>query len=337
MHRVFRLLLAALCSGTADALASDPPSGAFLGILPCADCPGVEYRLDLMEDGVFFQRSQYRERDGRFDHVGRWSWDVARKVVVLENGRRGRTEFVFESPDRLTLLDRDGQPIHSQFEHTLHRSRLLGRMEPQVTLDGLFRYYADSALLRDCATGWVMPVAMEYDYLRLERAWSRSGAPEQEPLPVRVQARIVERVNMEGPARPMVIVEDFVDAGPHLECSPPPASLGGTHWRLSWLGDEAVHGGPDAPYLSFIDGPHPRMVGSTGCNRMAGRYELDGDHLRFLPLATTKMACSDGMEREQALLHALSRVHAWRIEARSLSLLDEEGEVLARFEAAIAP
>ncbi len=42
------------------------------------------------------------------------------------------------------------------------------------------------------------------------------------------------------------------------------------------------------------------MSGSTGCNRLTGSYEQDGNSLRFKQMATTKMACPppvDAMER----------------------------------------
>jgi heat shock protein HslJ len=37
-----------------------------------------------------------------------------------------------------------------------------------------------------------------------------------------------------------------------------------------------------------------RVTGSTGCNRLTGTYELlDGNKIRFSPLATTRMLCPD--------------------------------------------
>jgi heat shock protein HslJ len=109
-------------------------------------------------------------------------------------------------------------------------------------------------------------------------------------------------------------------------------------WQLSELGGVGitkVHEG-QAAYLYFDDGPPQRVSGSTGCNRLSGSYSLRGSGLTFGPLATTKMACADGMAQEQAFLAALAATDGWRtVDRQVLELLDERGEVRARFTAAL--
>ena len=46
--------------GTSSPLGGFPAT--FEGELPCADCPGIFYHLDLFEDGVFFLRTTYLGR-----------------------------------------------------------------------------------------------------------------------------------------------------------------------------------------------------------------------------------------------------------------------------------
>lgn len=110
--------------------------------------------------------------------------------------------------------------------------------------------------------------------------------------------------------------------------------------RITWQLTELDGAGAPAvqerqvAYLYFDDGPPQRVSGSTGCNRLSGSYSLRGSGLKFGPLATTKMACADGMAQEQAFLAALAAVDGWRtVERQSLELLDARGEVLARFTA----
>ena len=62
-------------------------------------------------------------------------------------------------------------------------------------------------------------------------------------------------------------------------------------------------------------------------------YQIDRHALTLGPLATTRMACPDGMETETEFLSALIRVKGWRIEARQLALSDSAGKTLAQFEA----
>jgi len=46
------------------------------------------------------------------------------------------------------------------------------------------------------------------------------------------------------------------------------------------------------------------------------------------------MACPQGMEQERAFLDALATVATWRIEGQRLDMLDQRGDVVARFVAA---
>lgn len=77
-----------------------------------------------------------------------------------------------------------------------------------------------------------------------------------------------------------------------------------------------------------------RVSGSTGCNRFAGSYTRRGSSLSFGSIATTRMACPDGMAQEQAFEQALQAVSSWRRIDGILELLDEQGAVRLRFETA---
>lgn len=76
-----------------------------------------------------------------------------------------------------------------------------------------------------------------------------------------------------------------------------------------------------------------RVSGSSGCNRLNGSYELDGNALSFGHMASTMMACTDGMELEKQFLDALAAVKSWRVAEQHLELLDTGGAVLARLQA----
>ena len=38
-------------------------AGVYAGTLPCADCPGIQTRLTLGNDGTFEKQSRYLDRD----------------------------------------------------------------------------------------------------------------------------------------------------------------------------------------------------------------------------------------------------------------------------------
>ena len=66
---------------------------------------------------------------------------------------------------------------------------------------------------------------------------------------------------------------------------------------------------------------------------MSGGYELEGEQLTFGRMASTRMACPNGMETEQKFLAALGQVKRWRIAGRQLELMDDSGAVVAVLEA----
>lgn len=111
-------------------------------------------------------------------------------------------------------------------------------------------------------------------------------------------------------------------------------SLENTYWKLTRVGDatvEAVDNQREAHFVLHAE--DSRVAGSTGCNRLSGSYRLENDALHFGPLATTRMACLQGGETEQAFLEALEAAATWRIEGQSLTLEDEAGAAVAHLAA----
>ncbi len=112
------------------------------------------------------------------------------------------------------------------------------------------------------------------------------------------------------------------------------APLENTYWKLTHLGDAPVAVAPRQREPHLILNPLTRRVGgSGGCNRLTGSYQLSGDRVSLDSMATTLMACTDGMETEKAFLNALGRVTQWKTAGQQLELLDRSGNTIARFEA----
>ena len=107
-----------------------------------------------------------------------------------------------------------------------------------------------------------------------------------------------------------------------------------TYWKLTDLEGaavEAVDNQREAHIVLHTE--ENRVAGSGGCNRLMGSYELDGDALSFGQLATTMMACADGMQTEHAFLGVLENVSTWEVTGTQLTLKDSAGDDVARFEA----
>jgi copper homeostasis protein (lipoprotein) len=205
----------------------------------------------------------------------------------------------------------------------------------------MFQYYADAALLTDCATARRLPVAMEADYLALERAYLEARLEPGARVLITFEGRLAKRPAMEGEGtREFLVVERYLGIWPGETCGNPGATevLENTYWKLTRLND--------TPVRVFADQPEPYLVlrsvesqvaGSGGCNRFHGGYELDGDALTFGPAGATMMSCPAGQDQEHAFLQALDLVRNWRIDGQHLELVDQQGTVLLRFEARAMP
>jgi putative lipoprotein len=109
-------------------------------------------------------------------------------------------------------------------------------------------------------------------------------------------------------------------------------SLENTDWKLTYLSETVVTSEQWEPHLILTSESH-RVSGSGGCNGLIGSYELRGDELTFSQMATTMMACPEGMDTEKAFFKALTEAKTWKITEPQLELFDAGGSVVARFEA----
>ncbi|HEY1895565.1 MAG TPA: META domain-containing protein [Terracidiphilus sp.] len=124
-------------AGPAPAASPDPaqPSAlsslpaTFVGTLPCADCPGIRYQLNLNADHTFTSRMTYEERNTSFDESGRWELSDDGKTVVLTNGRGSKEKFALRVVETLRQLDSAGNEINSKFNYELERAPAFAPLE----------------------------------------------------------------------------------------------------------------------------------------------------------------------------------------------------------------
>ncbi|WP_172202381.1 META domain-containing protein [Niveibacterium sp. COAC-50] len=324
------------------ALGSLPAS--FEGTLPCADCSGTRWHLDVLADHSYRLRIAYEGKPSEqpFDEIGTWTLSQAPTILRLTTGQSEPQAFALKGDGLLTKLDRKGKPIASTLNYSLKRLPAYAPIEPHLTLTGLYRYMADAATIQLCTTGQTLPVATEGDNAALERAYGEARTSPGAPMLVSLDGRIAERPPMEGTGtRATVVVDQFHQVMPGAGCETaqrPPApvatALQETYWKLTRLGEAAVVASErqrEAHLILHKD--NQRVSGSSGCNRLLGGYTLDGEQLSFGNMGSTMMACVEGMEQEQRFLAALQQVARWQIKQGQLTLLDASGKPLARFEA----
>ena len=83
--------------------------GEFSGKVPCADCPGIETKLTLNEDGSFLLDETYLEKkDGQFNAKGSYEVSADGAFVTLkEEGNDKPIVFLVEE-DAAYLVDKVG-------------------------------------------------------------------------------------------------------------------------------------------------------------------------------------------------------------------------------------
>jgi uncharacterized lipoprotein NlpE involved in copper resistance len=194
------------------------------GALPGADGP-VRWQVDLAADGSYQLRQEFLNRPApnRFDDIGRWRLVPGSQRLVLRGGREAPLFFQpLAAGAALQKLDLQGRPIPSRHPNRLQRLAVPQPIEPRLHLLGMMRYLADAATIQLCATGQRLPISMEADYLRLERAYmkARPGAAAGSPLLVNLEGLITTRPSAE-PGRPPVrtlVVKRFVGVHPGKGC-----------------------------------------------------------------------------------------------------------------------
>lgn len=108
--------------------------GFYVGMLPCADCPGLRTELTLLSDASgrtsYWLKETYLgkpAKDASFESGGSWhveraSFDPSATVYRLVEARSSGKRFLLKvSDDELRMLDREGRPLESKLGNALKR------------------------------------------------------------------------------------------------------------------------------------------------------------------------------------------------------------------------
>jgi copper homeostasis protein (lipoprotein) len=357
-HALIMVLFVAGC-GSASATATDTVNGtetqrenialrsspladlpaSFEGELPCADCQGIFYHLDLFEDRVFFLRTtKLGYAVGAVsDAVGSWEANGDQGDLTLFGGWESPMFFRIVDRDTLRKLDEEGREADSSLDYDLKRKANVVFIEPRLTMRGMYRYMADAALFEECLSGRRFQVAQEAGNVALERAYLDARREPGEPLLVEIQGRIAERPAMEGDAMVLTVVpERFIGVWPGETCGARRSisPLENIYLKLTRLGDHKVpvfEGQREAHIV--LHSEEGRVAGTGGCNRFSGTYEIEGSSISFGAMAMTRKGCLESKDVDLALAAALEKTKSYRKTAHHFEFLDAERSTVARFEA----
>lgn len=218
-----------------------------------------------------------------------------------------------------------------------------GTLQPvdlNLLLGGEMTYMADAARLTECLTGRNYPIAMESEFVKLQRAYQQAVSAPGAKLYVTFEGSLADRPKMEGAGTERaVVVRRFINVWPQEACERAMAdsSLTNTYWRIVKLGEEPVHAveGRREPHLVLRKGEgRHTTVATVGCNHMTASYTLAGESLLLTEPTSTKMACPPPLDvLEQRLSEMFVKVRRWRIKGATLELSDEFSNTVGLLEA----
>jgi copper homeostasis protein (lipoprotein) len=203
----------------------------FRGVLPCADCEGIEYTITLRADGTYWRSRRYLGvaaggEDTALD-LGRWSLGGVPERIELRAGREEPELWSRQGESELHKLDRQGRPIESSLPYSIDRLATVLEQFGPVSVRGLFRYQADAAVIESCESGARYPVVGGEGYLALERAYLASRPAPGAELLVTMTARLVPKPAAEEgwPTRMEVVALERIV--PDARCEPGGGDTGG--------------------------------------------------------------------------------------------------------------
>lgn len=98
-------------------------AGTFAGILPCADCPGIETSVEIRADGTYSQ-AEVRQGSEATRSPGTWTVDADGGQLLLDPDSKDADDrrFAIVSRDEIRLLDADGAPLAGDGNTSLRRN-----------------------------------------------------------------------------------------------------------------------------------------------------------------------------------------------------------------------
>jgi uncharacterized lipoprotein NlpE involved in copper resistance len=87
-------------------------NGTYKGVVPCADCEGIETTLILNADNTYQMRTRYLGKPGdkSFETTGTFSWNAGGNTIILAGVENAPGQY-FVGENQLIQLDMSGARI----------------------------------------------------------------------------------------------------------------------------------------------------------------------------------------------------------------------------------
>ncbi len=100
--------------------------GVYMGVLPCADCEGLQTTIRVLKDSDYLIQTRYlgTDEESSFRDSGQFSWDKNGRIITLDNGNK-----YLVGENNLTQLNQDGKKVTG----ALADHYILNKMDEQLT------------------------------------------------------------------------------------------------------------------------------------------------------------------------------------------------------------
>ncbi len=92
------------------AVSVDEVAGTYTGVLPCADCPGIETTLVLKSDETYRLETRYQGKGNESPFVAEGNWALKDDRVKLKDIKDAPDTYLIED-GYLVQLDMDGKKV----------------------------------------------------------------------------------------------------------------------------------------------------------------------------------------------------------------------------------
>lgn len=104
--------------------------GTYYGILPCANCEGIETVITILYDETYMIKTKYLGKDGQvFESKGSFSWNELGNIITLEEfpGQEGGQKYLV-GENQLFHLDQEGNRISGELAENYRLSKVDGSL-----------------------------------------------------------------------------------------------------------------------------------------------------------------------------------------------------------------
>lgn len=297
----------------------------FVGVLPCADCPGISYHINLYRDGRFEARQEYLERN--FVNIIKGIWLLEDRNLHLVNQQENLPGFHFLAADSIVMLGLNGQPIRNNPSYQLQRSTDFMKLDTRQAMLGSYQLSNNIATFTSCNSGETYTVANTQHHLPVMRQYQQNHK-------LKHQAVITTLVGRKGQDEQsnVLFIDSFDQFWPGASCAKDvtPDNYKGIVWRADKFANAKI---PPQLKIKVVFATDDTVYGFSGCNNFSGKFQQQASQLSVQPLASTRKMCASGNKEEQRFLENLQNADRAEINRNKLQLF-RNNRVVLEFSAA---